>query len=81
MRKVRHMSATYRAGIAATFAESIARGLGLLVGSLGAVLRYARERKAARQAQRDSRCSEQKLTDELERRLMQRFSRNRSFRL
>ena len=75
------MSTLYLAGVAATFTTGIARGLGLFAGSLGAVFRYARERKAARQAQRYSRCSEQKLTDEMERRLMQRFSHNRSFRL
>ncbi len=75
------MSTLYLAGAAATFTASVARGLGLLAGRLGAALRYARARKATRLAQRYSRCSEQKLTDEMERRLMQSFSRNRSFRL
>jgi hypothetical protein len=44
------------------------------------VARYADERRAAKRAKREQRCSEMKLTDELERKIAQRFMRNHGFR-
>jgi hypothetical protein len=61
--------------------HSLTRRLGFLRDAIGAVIRHARDRRAARQVERDLRCSEQKLTDEMERRMTERFTRNRSFRL
>jgi hypothetical protein len=43
--------------------------------------RHADDRKAARQAKRNATCSEVKLTDEMERKMIQQLMRNRGFRL
>jgi hypothetical protein len=61
--------------------RSFARCLGFLRDAVGAAIRYARNRRAARQAERNLRCSGQKLTDEMERRMIARLMRNRNFRL
>lgn len=75
------MSTFQSRGIAAPAFGNFARHLRWLLGRLSTALQQARKRKAARQAERYSRCSEQKLTDELERKIIQSFTRNRGFRL
>ncbi len=59
----------------------VARCLSLMRGVIRTGARYADERRAAKRAKREQRCSEMKLTDELERRIAQRFMRNHGFRL
>jgi hypothetical protein len=75
------MNRPKRDGIAGLPARGVARFREFLRGIFNAAVRYSRDRKAARQAQRDLRCSGQKLTDEMERKIIQRFTRNRSFRV
>jgi hypothetical protein len=59
----------------------VARCLLLMRGVIRTGARYADKRRAAKRAKREQRCSEMKLTDELERRIAQRFMRNHGFRL
>ncbi len=58
----------------------MARCLLLMRGVIRTGARYADERRAAKRAKREQRCSEMKLTDELERKIAQRFMRNHGFR-
>jgi hypothetical protein len=57
------------------------RCLALVRGAIRTAARYADDRKLARETKLGSRCSEVKLTDEMERKIIQRFTRNRGFRL
>lgn len=75
------MNAYQRIGIATPVAANIGRYIVFLLASLGVAIRNARARKAARLAKRFSKYSDQKLTDEMERRIIQRSMRNHSFRL
>jgi hypothetical protein len=59
----------------------VAQCLSLMRGLIRTVARYATDRRAAKRANREQRCSEMKLTDELERKIAQRFMRNHGFRL
>ena len=61
--------------------RGVARCLVLIGGVIRTATRYADDRKAARRAEREQRCSEMKLTDEMERKIVQRFMQNRGFRL
>ena len=61
--------------------RSVARCLALIRGVIRTATRHADDRKAARRAKREQRCSEMKLTDEMERKIVQRFMQNRGFRL
>jgi hypothetical protein len=68
-----HDAAGLRAAGAARFTE-------FLRGVAGASIRYVRDRRAARAAKRDLYLSGQKLTDEMERKMIAQFTRNYSFR-
>jgi hypothetical protein len=57
------------------------RWLAFVRGVFRTATRHADDRKAAWQAKREQRCSEMKLTDEMERKIAQRFMQNRGFRL
>lgn len=61
--------------------NAMARSLALVRGVIRTATRYADDRKAARRAKREQRCSEMKLTDEMERKIAQRLMQNRGFRL
>jgi hypothetical protein len=61
-------------------AAGAARFIDFLCGVAGAPIRYLHDRRAARAAKRDLYLSEQKLTDEMERKMMARLIRNHSFR-
>lgn len=75
------MNRPLQVGVANLSAPGVARCLGFMRGLFRTAVRYARDRRAARQADRDLRYSGRKLTDEMERQMTERFSRNRSFRL
>jgi hypothetical protein len=68
-------------GFANRSVRGVARCLALVRGVILTVMRHADDRKAARRAKREQRCSEMKLTDEMERKIVQRFMQNRGFRL
>ena len=68
-------------GFASRSVTGVARCLSLVCGVIRTAARYADDRKAARRAKREERCSEMKLTDEMERKIAQRFMQNRGFRL
>jgi hypothetical protein len=68
-------------GFANRPARGVARCFALARGAFRTATRYADDRKAARRAKREQRCSEMKLTDEMERKIAQRFMQNRGFRL
>jgi len=61
-------------------AAGAARVGDFLRGVVGASIRYVRDRRAARAAKRDLYLSGQKLTDEMERKMIAHLMRNRSFR-
>lgn len=61
-------------------AAGAARVIDFLRGVVGASIRYVRDRRAARAAKRDLYLSEQKLTDEMERKMIAHLMRNSSFR-
>lgn len=67
-------------GFANRSARGMARCLALVRGVIRTATRHADDRKAAR-SEREQHCSEMKLTDEMERKIVQRFMQNRSFRL
>jgi hypothetical protein len=68
-------------GFANRSVRDVARCLAQVRGVIRTATRYAYDRKAAQRAKREQRCSEMKLTDELERKIAQRFMQNRGFRL
>lgn len=61
--------------------RGVARCLSLVRDAIRPAARHIEDRKAARRAKRDQRCSEMKLTDEVERKIAQRFMQNHGFRL
>jgi hypothetical protein len=61
-------------------AAGAARFIDFLRGVVAASIRYVRERRAPRVAKRDLYLSEQKLTDEMERKMIARLTRYHSFR-
>lgn len=61
-------------------AAGAARFIDFLRGFVGAPFRHIRDRRAARVAKREFYLSEQKLTDEMERKMIAHLTRNRSFR-
>jgi alkylation response protein AidB-like acyl-CoA dehydrogenase len=67
--------------VASLRAAGAARLVGFLRGVVRAALRHARDRRAARAAERDLYLSDQKLTDEMERKMIAHLTRNRGFRL
>jgi hypothetical protein len=74
------MSDFARHDVAALRAAGAARFIALLRGVVGASLRYVRDRRAARASRRDFYLAGQKLTDEMERKMIAQFTRNCSFR-
>jgi hypothetical protein len=74
------MSGMVRGALASLSARGVARCHGFLRRIFGAI-QHAHDRKAAREAERYLGLSGQKLTDEMERKMMQRLTRNRNFQL
>lgn len=66
--------------VAGLRAAGASRFIDFLRGVVGTPIRYVRDRRAARAAKRDLYLSEQKLTDEMERKMIEHLMRNRSFR-
>ena len=73
------MSGMVREGPASWSACSVARRHGI-VRRIFEAIRHAHERKAAREIERHLGFSGQKLTDEMERKMMERLTRNQNFR-
>jgi hypothetical protein len=67
-------------GVANLRAAGAARFIDFLRGVVAASTRYLRDRRAARAAKRELYLSGQKLTDEMERKMIARLTRNCSFR-
>lgn len=67
-------------GFANRSVRAMARCLSLVRGVIQTATRYAGQREAARRAAFDQRCSEMKLTDEMERKISQRSMQNHGFR-
>jgi hypothetical protein len=61
-------------------AAGAARFIVFVRGVVRASIRYVRDRRAARAARRNLYLSDQKLTDEMERKMIAHLTRNRSFR-
>ncbi len=61
--------------------RGVARCLSLVRDVIRTAARHVEDRKAARRSKREQRCSEMKFTDEMERKIAQRFMQNHSFRL
>ena len=74
------MSRTLSDGLARWPARGVARCHGFARRIFDAI-RQAHERKAAREAERYLGLSEEKLTDDMERQMMERLTRDRNFRL
>lgn len=72
------MSATGRGGLANLLARGVARCLGFARRLFDAI-QQARARKAAREVECYLGLSGEKLTDEMERKMMERITRNRNF--
>jgi DNA-binding FadR family transcriptional regulator len=73
------MSGMVRDGPASSSACGVARCHGFVRRIFDAI-RRAHERKAAREVERHLGLSGQKLTDEMERKMMERLTRNQNFR-
>ena len=74
------MSGRVRGALASLSARGVARCRGLVRRIFDAI-RQAHDRKAEREAERLLGLSGQKLTDEMERKMMERLTRNQNFRL
>jgi hypothetical protein len=72
------MSERVRGTLASLSALGVTRGQNFVRRIFNAI-RHAHERKAARVAERHLGLSGQKLTDEMERKMMERLTRNRNF--
>ena len=67
--------------IASLFFRGVARCDGLVRRIFNAAVQHGRGRKAGREAKRNLNLSDLKLTDEMERKMMERLLRDRSIKL